>query len=420
MRIVGVTGTNGKTTTATMLANIVRCAGEADARVTTLGSWVAGERLSDQTDVEAFTRCLERARQQGVRTLVLETTSKALAEGFAHHFPVDVAVFTSFSRDHLDYHGSPEQYLAAKAQLFATLRLDGAAVLNADSEAAALIDEVTPPSVRRLWYARADVSHAPHALKAQSVHVSVSGTRIGLQPSPLAEGMQGTLELRVHGEHFAEDALAAALGAHALGYSASAIREGLSTHAGVPGRFEVVHRDPLVVVDYAHTPDALARTLGVARTVNAGGRVIVVFGCGGERDQGKRSEMGRMAAGGADLCILTSDNPRTEDPEAILAEIAQGARAGGALEEDPAALLRTFSSAGPCVVTRVVDRRGAIALALDVARHWTGSCVVVAGKGHEDEQCIGTEIFAFHDPTVVHELISGAKRVPHEGSRNED
>jgi UDP-N-acetylmuramoyl-L-alanyl-D-glutamate--2,6-diaminopimelate ligase len=406
MRIVGVTGTNGKTTTATMLAHMVHCAGEPDARVTTLGSWVAGEQLSDQADLDAFTRCLDRAREKGVRTLVLETTSKALAEGFAHHFPVDVAVFTSFSRDHLDYHGSPEQYLAAKAQLFATLRTGGVAVLNADSEAAQLIDEVTPPEVRRLWYARDDIEGRPCALAARSVQVSVNGTRVELSLSELADALGGGFELAVHGEHFAEDALAAVLGAHALGYPPAVIRAALNSYLGVPGRFEVVSEDPLIVVDYAHTPDALSRTLAVAKTISSAAQVIVVFGCGGERDQGKRAEMGRVAAEGAHLSVLTSDNPRSEDAGAIMTEIAEGAMAAGAREEDPDGMPRTFPCAGPPILTRVVDRRSAIALAIDVARGWNGSCVVVAGKGHEDEQWIGTESLSFHDPSVVRELIS--------------
>ncbi len=407
MRLVGITGTDGKTTTATLLAHIVAAAGEPNALVTTLGSWVEGEQLSDQADVDAFFSCLERAREKNVQTLVLETTSQALAEGFAHRYPVDVAVLTNFSRDHLDYHGSPEQYLAAKAQLFTTLKPEGHAVLNADCETAQLLEEVTPAAANRLWYATQSGGAAhDRALTAGSVTVSRDGTELLLESSPLADQLGGRIELRLHGAHFAADALAAALAAYALGYSADCIGEALSSFESVPGRFQIVARQPFVVVDYAHTPDALKRTLRVAKDVSPEGPLIVVFGCGGSRDPGKRPEMGRMAAGISQLAILTSDNPRDESPAAIIEEIAAGALAAGAQEEDPSAAGRTLSSKGPCVVARMVDRKIAITAALKVAREWEGSCVVVAGKGHERVQWIGETAHPFDDALVVREALS--------------
>ncbi len=407
MRLVGITGTNGKTTTATLLAHIVRVAGEPNALVTTLGSWVEGEQLSDQADVDAFFRCLERARERNVQTLVLETTSQALAEGFAHRYPVDVAVLTNFSRDHLDYHGSPEQYLAAKAQLFTTLKPGGCAVLNADCEAAQLLEEVTPAAVDRLWYAsEGGGADRQCALSARSVTVSRAGTQLVLAPSPLADQLGGRVDLGLYGAHFAADALAAALAAHALGYSPDYIGGALSSFVSVPGRFEIVAREPFVVVDYAHTPDALERTLRVAKGVSPDGPLIVVFGCGGDRDPGKRPEMGRVAACISQLAILTSDNPRDESADVITQEIAAGALGAGAREEDPPAVGRTLSSTGPCVVARVVDRKSAISVALEVAREWKGSCVVVAGKGHERVQWIGETAHPFDDALVIREALN--------------
>lgn len=397
LAFVEVTGTNGKTTTTSLIANIVACAGEVDARVTTLGSWVAGECLAETTDTDAFTRCLSRAQERGARTLCVETTSKALAEGFAQHYPANVAVLTSFSRDHLDYHGSPEQYLAAKAQLFMTLRDGGTAVFDADCEAAALLEEVTPRSRRRAWFSlRAGCSRAD--LIAARLVTERSGTRVELAPTPLGVALGGELRLRLLGEPFVADALAAALAAHALGYSPAAIRAGLESFAGVPGRFQRVCEAPLVVVDYAHTPDALEQSLRLARTLAPAGRVFVVFGCGGERDRGKRPLMGRVAAELADWVVLTNDNPRSEDPTCILQEIADGCRAAGAREEAAVALGR-MSELEPRAFFRIPSRGEAIGAALPALAD--EDVVLIAGKGHEQVQWIGSEAHPCSDVALA-------------------
>ncbi|MEZ4219284.1 MAG: UDP-N-acetylmuramyl-tripeptide synthetase [Polyangiaceae bacterium] len=412
MRVVGITGTNGKTTTTSLLAHVVRCAGEPAARVTTLGSWIDDEQLSDQTDVDAFFRCLERARDAGARTLILEITSKALAEGFAHHYPVQVAVLTSFSRDHLDYHGSPEQYLAAKAQLFATMDPSGVAVLPRDGEAGALIAELVPGGAEKKWFSRREAD--ANCVRIAGSEVSWQGTHVRLEDSALARDLGLAHSLRLHGDHFAEDAVAAALAARALGYSREVLGTALASFAGVPGRFELVGQDPPVVVDYAHTPDALERTLTVARQLAGASPVIVVFGCGGERDREKRPQMGEVAARLAHVTILTSDNPRSESADDITAQIAAGAMAAGAVEEDLEALRRM----DPAVLDRprVVaqgDRRKAIAAAISLGRTWNKGVVIIAGKGHEKVQWIGSTSHPFDDVRVARSILEGPSQ--HEG-----
>lgn len=390
---IAVTGTNGKTTTASMVDAIVAASGEPSARVTTLGSWVCGQQLSDSVDLEAFTRALERGAEVGVRTLALETTSKALAEGFAQRFPATVAIFTNLSRDHFDYHRSAEEYLAAKAQLFMTLSAGGTAVLNACDPSSALLDEIIPDGVERLAYAArpraAECADWSVELAAARIDVTASGTVVELEPTRLGLALDGSVRLRVVGEVYAEDALAAALATSALGYAPEAIREGLASFAGVPGRFEVVGAEPLIVVDYAHTPDALRNTLAQARALAGNGRVLLVFGCGGERDRGKRPEMGRIAAEGADHVVVTSDNPRGEDPLAIIAAIVEGARAARA-------------EAG--VIVEEPDRRAAIERA--IAEAGREDVVVIAGRGHERLQWIGAESVVFSDAEVARELAS--------------
>lgn len=382
-----VTGTNGKTTTTSLIAAIVEAAGEPACRVTTLGAWVDGESTGAEATGDAFVRTIARAAERGVRTLAIETTSQALAQGFARSWPARVAVFTNLTRDHLDYHGTPEDYLAAKAQLFMALPPEGVAVLNVADPASALLDEVTPPGVRRLGYAARPPHPAcaaiPIALFAGEIDVDAGGTRARLAPSPIAQGLGGRLELGLVGSVHVENALAAALAASALGYDFGAISAGLAKFGGVPGRFQIVHRRPLVVVDFAHTPDALARTLALARALVAAerGRVLCVFGCGGDRDPGKRGAMGAVAATAADLVVLTNDNPRGEDPSMIADAVAAGARGGSAQLE------------------RILDRAGAISRAVELAA--PEDIVIVAGKGHEKTQIVGDREVPFDDVDVA-------------------
>ena len=407
-RVVGVTGTNGKTTTTTLIEAIAARAGEPTGRATTLGSWVRGERISEETTLEAIRRTIDAAVAGGVRTMALEMTSYALSRGVASELPPTVGVFTNLSRDHLDYHGTPEMYLASKAQLFMSLPPEGAAVLNAADPSSALLEEVTPPGVRRLAYAARPVDPAcvalPLSLQAERVVVDRHGTHVRLAPSPLADRLGGALTLRLIGEVHAENALAAAVAADALGYPAEAIRDALTSFPGVPGRFEVVERrsapgdaqgGPMVVVDYAHTPDALERTLRLARALVApsNGRVFCVFGCGGDRDQGKRPEMGRVASLLADVVVVTTDNPRNEDPESIERMIFAGVEGRYAKPQ------------------RITERGRAIRSAIEIAED--PDIVVIAGKGHEKTQ-------VFRDHAVPFDDVEVARSAPRAaGRRNE-
>lgn len=388
---VAVTGTNGKTSTTTMIASIVRAAGEIPVRVSTLGMWVGDEHIASDTSMASFAHTMRRARAVGARTLALEVTSRALEAGFAARWPAHVAVFTNLTRDHLDRHGTPERYLAAKAQLFMRLRPNGMAVLNAGDPASGLIREVLPPGARCAgFHGRAEPPAAagvPLALAVSELVSDAQGLRLGLCGSPLAAALGGTLALRVLGQFQAENALAAAVAADAAGYSGASIRRGLAELAGVPGRFEPWSLEPLVIVDYAHSPDALARALESARElVQPGGRVACVFGCGGERDRGKRPQMAAIADRLADHVWLTTDNPRGESPDAIAAMVRAGSSGRARWDELP-------------------DRRAAIRAAVTWAR--PQDVVLVAGRGAEIEQQFEAgRAVAFSDAQMVREALA--------------
>jgi UDP-N-acetylmuramoyl-L-alanyl-D-glutamate--2,6-diaminopimelate ligase len=362
-----------------MIESIVAASGERAARLTTLGAWIDGARVEAETPAEEFLHTVEGAIAAGVRTLALEVTSKALQGGLARRWPARVAVFTNLSRDHLDMHQSPEAYLAAKAQLFLTLPPGGTAVFNADDPASEMIESLLPAHVA---VRRFSVTVAGADLAATAVDTSPRGTHIALAPSPLADRLGGALALSIAGDVHAQNALAAALAADALGYAPDAIRRGLHAFSGVPGRFEIIATDPLVVVDYAHTPDGLDGTLRTARgLVGDGGRLVCVFGCGGDRDRGKRPQMGAVAHRLADVAVLTSDNPRREPPETIAAAVRAGAEGEGAAWHQQ------------------LDRPAAIRWAIEAAR--PGDVVVIAGKGHEDVQEIGDQRIPMSDAAIA-------------------
>ena len=373
LRTAAVTGTNGKTTTVSMIASIIAASGEPHARLTTLGAWVNGEAVVASTPADEFLETVERAVAQGVKTLALEMTSKALLKGLARRWRPHVSVFTNLSRDHLDMHQSPEEYLAAKAQLFMALPPKGVAVLNAECPASALIEEVIPTHARVVHYSLGENAD----LGATRVEASLQGTTIALAPGPLADAMGGTLQLEAVGAVHAQNALGAALACAELGYAPAAIHTGLQAFRTVPGRFEIVREDPVVVVDYAHTPVGLAGTLATARQLVGQARVICVFGCGGERDKGKRPIMGQVAHRGADIAVLTSDNPRREDPDEIADDIVSGVSGVGARWH------------------RDMDRGRAIDWAISEAG--SEDLVVIAGKGHEVEQEIEGVRLPFSD-----------------------
>ncbi|MEO6599792.1 MAG: Mur ligase family protein, partial [Polyangiaceae bacterium] len=327
----------------------------------------------------------------GARHAVCEVTSAALARGFARVWRYDLAVFTNLSRDHVEAHGSWEHYLASKAQLFVHLGPGGTAVLNACDPAALLLERVTPEDVTRRFFAvdsRGERLASPD-LAAAKVSLSASGTRIELEPSALADALGGELATKMIGNVFAENVLAAALAVLALNIPAERVRAGIAECPVVRGRFEVVSHAPVVVIDYAHTPDALARTCDTARALAEGGRVILVCGAGGGADQPKREPMGRAVGERADWALITSDNPRDEDPRQIAEAVARGARRGGRAH-----------------VQVELDRARAIERALSGAR--PKDVIVIAGKGHERGQLVAGVNLPYSDHECVARLLAGA------------
>jgi UDP-N-acetylmuramoyl-L-alanyl-D-glutamate--2,6-diaminopimelate ligase len=339
----------------------------------------------------SFVRTVKRAREVGARTLALEVTSRALEAGFAARWPAHIAVFTNLTHDHLDRHQTPERYLAAKAQLFVRLRPGGVAVLNACDPASALLAGVLPSSARAVGYGAPPASElaagkVPLALAAARLSCHEHGTVVELALSALAARLGGARSLRVLGAFQADNALGAALAAAEAGFAPAAIRRGLAEFSGVPGRCEVVSREPLVLVDFAHTPDALARLLESARTLAArpGGRLGCVFGCGGERDAEKRPRMGELADRLADAVWLTTDNPRSEPAVQIAAMVRKGAR-------------------GAARWTDLPVRRAAIAAAV----RWAGpkDVVVIAGRGAELQQHLSEGPVPFDDRDAVRQAL---------------
>jgi UDP-N-acetylmuramoyl-L-alanyl-D-glutamate--2,6-diaminopimelate ligase len=377
---VGVTGTNGKTSTTAMIAALLGELARPVARVTTVGSFLDDERLDVPAHYPGFLETMQRCLNRGGRYAAVEFTSEALALGFAKAWPCRVAVFTNLSLDHSDAHGSLEHYLASKAQLFMALPKGGSAVLNARDSAAELLTEVIAPGVDLLRYgvpARGP-AWAAADLTAHSVRLSPRGSHFELEPSTRFPDLPRALSIRAIGEIFVENALAALLAALSAGVPMLAATAALARVAPPPGRFQLIRERPYVVVDYAHTPDALSRTLAAARSL-CQGRLSVVFGAGGQRDASKRPLLG-VAARSADRIWLTSDNPRNEDPRAIMAQIASGLVGHGDVELE-------------------VDRKLAIQRALRGAS--PGDLILIAGKGHEQhQQAAGVEI-PFSDEAVV-------------------
>jgi len=389
LSLVGITGTNGKTTTAYLVAALAEAAGERTALVSTVEYRIAGERFpARHTTPEAsdVQRLLRRAADAGCRVAVMESSSQALDLRRCDALSYAVAAFTNLTRDHLDYHGTMESYFDAKCRLFDG-RLGGrprVSVLNVDDvHGARLAAELGREGRAVLRFgldAAADVT-------AREVEFSLAGARFRLS-TPAGEV---EIESPLVGRPYISNMLCAAACGHALGFGPEATARALKNCAGAPGRFERVPGpdDFAVVVDYAHTDDALANVLRTAREVTRG-RVIAVFGCGGDRDRTKRAPMGEAAARLSDVVIATSDNPRTEDPEMILADVEVGLRAAGKPYQ------------------KIVDRRAAIRHAVREAR--PGDLVVIAGKGHEDYQIIGAEKIHFDDREVAREAVREKSR----------
>ena len=384
LTLVGVTGTNGKTTTVGMLRHLLDADDSPAASIGTLGVRIgsAGTPLSGGSGLTTpgpveLQRLFRQLADSGVRRLAMEVSSHSLDQRRVEGVAFDAVVFTNLTRDHLDYHGTMEAYLAAKARLVNHLAPGGASVVNADDPAWAQL----PPGPRTVTFSTAG---AAADVQVTDVRFEPRGARGMLRIA----GAEAALSLPLIGDFNVANAAAAAAAAWALGMPIDRIAARLAEQPQVPGRLEVLHDEPTVLRDYAHTPDALERALAAVRPFTRG-RLIVVFGAGGDRDRGKRPEMGRIAEAGADVVVVTSDNPRTEDPERILDDIEAGMSRRDHV--------------------RVEDRRDAIARALSIAN--ADDVVLLAGKGHETYQIRGTETFPFDEREIVAELAASRAEV---------
>ena len=387
LRVIGVTGTNGKTTLTYLLESILNEAGRRPAVLGTINYRFGGKTfpaLNTTPESADLQELLSAMVRQGVTDLVMEVSSHALAMERVRGVHFDAALFTNLSQDHLDYHGNLEDYFRAKLKLFAEILPESAkrekfAVLNMEEERSeTVLQQSSATRIRTGLTGPYEVSCRSFQLSEEGIQALVTvGTEVLEVRSPLL------------GRFNLENILLAIGAAHALGVPKEAILTGLEKMQSVPGRLEKIpnRRGILVFVDYAHTPEALARVGENLRKL-ARGRVITVFGCGGDRDRSKRPLMGREAALFSDLVIVTSDNPRTENPEAIIDEILPG------LEEVGYPKNHLF---------RVTSREEALKKAVELARE--GDLILAAGKGHEDYQIVGKKKFHFSDQEVLKRLL---------------
>lgn len=386
MAVVGVTGTNGKTTTTYLVEALLAAAGQAPAVVGTI-SYRFGTLVetAPHTTPEApdLLAALARFRAAGARSLVMEVSSHALDQYRADGIRFGVGVFTNLTPEHLDYHGDMEHYFASKLRLFAELlpAESGRAVINVDDPYGERLAALVPAAVTCGRGATAMV-------RPLDLTVSLDGIR-GTVATPLGPV---TLASPLLGDYNVENLLGAIGAGVALGLPAGVIAAGLARATAVPGRLERIDNDrgAVALVDYAHTGDALDRVLQALEELRPA-RIITVFGCGGDRDPRKRPVMGEVAARRSTIAIVTSDNPRTEDPLAIIAQVRAGVAAVHPREWTP-----EEAAAGEgrgCVV--IPDRRAAIRFAVGLLR--SGDVLLVAGKGHEDYQILGTQRIHFDD-----------------------
>ena len=384
LQMVGITGTNGKTTTAYLVNSILQAAGHKAGLIGTIETRIGDERRpGTRTTPESLDlqRLLAEMRDAGVDGVAMEVTSHALSLNRVDGIRYDSAAFTNLTQDHLDFHDSMEDYFAAKASLFDGHRSEKGAINVDDPYGRRVMEEAKTPSIGFGASEGAEI-------RATDVELTPTGSTFTLT-TPKGEAR---IKTSLVGPFNVSNCLAAAAATLQLGVPLDAIEEGTRALSAVPGRFESVDAGQpfAVIVDYAHTPDSLDNVLGAARRVAAdgGGRVIVAFGCGGDRDRGKRPLMGIVAARLADYVIVTSDNPRSEDPESIVGEIVEGVVSERA--EGPDATL--------------VDRRAAIGRALQEAR--PNDVVVIAGKGHETGQEFADRTIPFDDRIVARELLA--------------
>jgi UDP-N-acetylmuramoyl-L-alanyl-D-glutamate--2,6-diaminopimelate ligase len=394
--LLGVTGTNGKTTTTYLVESIARAAGKKFGVVGTvsyrLGDWEERptHTTPDAIDLQALFRSM---RDRGADGVVMEVSSHALDQRRVAGVPFRGAAFTNLTQDHLDYHHTMDAYFTAKRRLFVeNLDHDGVAVVNGDDERGSELCSLLRGQGRTAWA----FSRAPNAateIRATQVRLDLTGDHA------ILETPQGRIPVHspLIGAHNLENILAATGLGLAAGFDAGAVERGIAALANVPGRLERVSSTPSVFVDYAHSPDALQRVLDTLVELGRGRRLIAVFGCGGDRDRGKRPLMGAAVGERASLAIVTSDNPRSEDAGAIIAEILPG------LDRTGKHAVASPTEDGYHVE---VDRRKAIAIAIRTAR--PEDVVLIAGKGHEDYQIVGSQKLHFDDREEARRFLGGA------------
>ena len=383
LKLTGITGTNGKTTTGYLIDSVLRSAGHTTALIGTIEYHLAGQVLPavnttpESLDLMRLFAGLEHA---GGTHATMEVSSHALALGRVYGLHFHTAVFTNLTRDHLDFHGTMEAYFAAKAELFAGAGGPAPpfAVLNRDDEYARRMP--LHPRTKIFWYGLGSDAD----LRPRNVATSFDGLRFEVQFGKLRFPVESPLIGKIN----VYNILAACGAALSYGIPPELITRGIAALEAVPGRFERVDEGQpfVVVVDYAHTDDALRNTIAVARGLNPK-RVITLFGCGGDRDRTKRPLMGRAAAEGSDLVVLTSDNPRSEDPLAIMNDALVGIR-----RVDVAQIVEP-------------DRAAAIGRAIQAARE--GDIVILAGKGHETYQVLKDKTIPFDDRAVARDVLRG-------------
>ncbi len=382
VKLLAVTGTNGKTTTAYLLRHLLNGIGRRCGMIGTVeiddGRSVTEAAMTTPGAVETA-QLLAKMRDHGCWTCAIEASSHALDQQRLAGAHLAGAAFTNLTGDHLDYHKTMEQYAGAKARLFEMLDEHGPAVINAeDPHAERMVRDCRGRVIRFGFGKTADY-------RARDVMVSARGSQFTL----LTPDGQANVEMSLIGRHNIENALtAAALAGETFGLSVHQLAQGLKTAQGAPGRLSAVVGDQpfAVLVDYAHTDDALENVLSALRPLCNGGKLRVLFGCGGDRDRTKRPRMARTAQKGADVVYVTSDNPRTEEPRAIIEEILSG-----------------FSADKQRQVVVEPDRRAAIERVLSDAR--PGDIVLLAGKGHENYQIVGTEKRHFDDAEEARKVL---------------
>jgi UDP-N-acetylmuramoyl-L-alanyl-D-glutamate--2,6-diaminopimelate ligase len=378
LEVVGITGTNGKTTTTYLLDSILRASGRVTGLIGTVGTRIGDERLpASRTTPESrdLQELLERMVDAGVTGVSMEVSSHAIDLHRVDAVRFAVAAFTNLSQDHLDYHATMEEYFSVKSRLMAMVDPQRR-VVDIDDPHGLCLTAQMPVG----W----TVGMSPGAMvRAESVELRPDGSRFDL----VTTAGTARVELPLAGTFNVSNALVAAGCALALGIGLDVVARGLGSAPQVPGRLERIEagQDFSVLVDYAHTPDGLAQAIAAVRSV-APGRVITVFGCGGDRDPDKRPLMGRVAGELSDVAVVTTDNPRSEDPVGIVLQVRDG------LESTPSEQHTEL------------DRRAAIALALGLAR--TGDAVLIAGKGHEDYQILSDRTIHFDDREVALEELA--------------